>query len=538
MNIPHQTLQRYAVFSALLVLLAGAAPAAETYDVRIRDKEILTPLPAAAPRINGPKVYGARPGKIFVYRIPCQGERPLRFEAQGLPPGLELDTAKGVITGTTPAEKGRYPVMFIATNARGAATRPFTLVVGDQLALTPPTGWNSWGGYMLFISDAIVRKAADLIVARGLADVGFQYVSIDDCWMRISPENYAARAPAKKRQHEGFDYDGLIGDTRDADGRILPNKHFPDMKALTDYVHSHGLRAGLYSSPGPFTCQNFAGSAGHEQQDAEQYARWGFDLLKYDQCSAGVVLAELKKKPGFQVPTFWQPMADAIRGQNRDILFNLCQYGQAEPWTWAPTLGMQSWRIGGDLNHHVDSYFTQALRIATELRAYSKPGQWNDPDYMYIHKIRDFKKMVAPTAEIPLDTNQRYQYVTLWSIIGSPFFFSCDIDAIDDFTIRLLSNADVLNINQDELGDVAQVIRNKDDAVLMLKRLADGSKVLAVFNRNPKQEARVEVSWGKLGICCEPMVYDVWRQKDVGAVMGGLDVYLSPNGVGLFVLRE
>ena len=308
---------------------------------------------------------------------------------------------------------------------------------------------------------------------------------------------------------------------------------------MTDYIHSYGLKAGLYSSPGPVTCQNFAGSYQHEQLDAAQYARWGFDLLKYDQCSAGRVIAKMKKDiPGFTVDRFWNVMASHLREQDRDIFFNLCQYGKDDPWTWAPKIGIPSWRIGGDLNHHVDHYFQQALRIAIDLRQYSKPGQWNDPDFMYIHRIKDVWKMGEPSEEIPLDTNQRYQYVTLWSIICAPFFFSCDIENIDDFTIGLLANADVVNINQDELGHVAEVIRNDDQTeTVMVKKLADGSRALAVFNRNAIDVATIKVDWDEIGVSGKQTVFDVWRQKELGIMDSGISVKLSPNGVGLFTLR-
>ncbi len=522
-----------------LFCLSWFAHAAESYDARIADREILTPLPGPAPRLNGPQVYGVRPGKQFLYRIPCQGTRPLRFEVQGLPAGLVLEAETGVITGTAPGKKGDYAMTFSARNGHGADSRAFQLVVGDKLALTPPTGWNSWGGHMLYVSDAMMRRAADVIVNRGLADVGFQYVSIDDCWMRISPENYAARNEAKKKQHAGFDYEGLIGDVRDATGHIIPNLHFPDMKGMTDYIHAYGLKVGLYSSPGPYTCQNFAGSLGHEELDAEQYARWGFDLLKYDQCSATAVLKELKQtRPDFKTADFWKPMAEALQAQDRDILFNLCQYGQDNPWQWAPGLGISSWRTGGDLNHNVGSYFTQALRVATELRAYSKPGQWNDPDYLYIQRIRDHRQMAKPTIEIPLDTNQRYQYATLWSVICAPFFFSCDINAVDEFTLRLLGNAEVVNLNQDALGEVARVQRGNDHEVVMVKKLVDGSDVVAVFNRRPKEEASIEVKWADLGGRGTRLVRDVWRQKVVGSIQDGFTVRLSPNGVGLFLVGK
>jgi alpha-galactosidase len=523
-------------------LACGQFVAAEFYDARIQDKEILTPPPAKVPRINGPKVCGVRPGKPFIYRIPAQGERPMQFAANGLPQGLTLDVGQGILTGVTPSRKGDHPLTFTARNAHGEASRPFKLVVGDKLALTPPTGWNSWGGQMVNVNDAVMRKAADVFVERGLADVGFQYLGIDDCWMRLTQEMYESRDQNVVKKHVAYDYQatGTIGPIRDQHGNILPNGKFPDMKGLTDYIHSKGLKVGIYSSPGVRTCQSWAGSYGHECADADQYAKWGFDLLKYDQCSGGAFLNRLKRMvPGFQTRDFWGPMANYLCAQDRDILFNLCQYGNDNPWTWAPGLGIQSWRIGGDLNHHVDHYFINALRIATELREYNQPGQWNDPDFMYIHRIRDVLKMGEPSEEIKLDTYQRYQYVTLWAVICAPFFFSCDVENIDEFTARLLANAGVVNINQDELGHTAEVVRNDDKKeTVMLKKLADGSKGLAVFNRDAQNEVVIAVNWDEIGGCCELEVFDVWRQKPLGLLKGGISVRLSPNGVGLFVVRE
>jgi alpha-galactosidase len=525
-------------FLTFAILCWNPCAIAASYDARIADKEILTPPPPATPRINGPALYGARPNKQFVFRIPTQGERPMKFGVKGLPAGLTLDADQGIITGVTPGMNGDHAMTFVAKNSHGEASFPFKLVVGDKLALTPPVGWNSWGGHMLTVTDEVMRKAADLIVDKGLADVGFQYVSIDDCWMRIDPGKFAARDEGRKRKHEGFAFDGLIGEVRDAQGNILPNRNFPDMKAMTGYIHSRGLKAGIYSSPGPTTCQDFAGSFGHERQDADQYARWGFDLLKYDQCSGGKLLRELKKKPDFKMPDFWKPMADALRSQDRDILFNLCEYGDSDPWTWAPALGIQSWRIGGDLNHEVGGYFNQALRVATALRDFSKPGQWNDPDFLYIHKIRDHKRMVAPTVEIPLDTNQRYQYVTLWSMIVAPFFFSCDISGIDEFTIRLLANNEVLGINQDELGQVAKVVRRTDNEVVMVKQLAGGARALALFNLNATREAEIKLDPQWLGAQAPGKILDGWRQRIVTNLMSGDTVRLSPNGVALFMIQK
>jgi alpha-galactosidase len=512
------------------------------YDARIHGKEILTPLPQKIPRINGPKVYGVRPGKQFIYRIPCQGERPIHFKIDGLPEGLHLDSENGIITGIVPVKAGNYDLIIEAKNNHGMVSREFKIVVGDKIALTPPTGWNSWGGQMINVNDAVMRKAADTFVERGLADVGFQYLGIDDCWMRLTLEMYEHRRANVVKKHASYDYQatGTIGPIRDEYGNILPNGKFPDMKAMTDYIHSKGLKAGIYSTPGVKTCQDWAGSYGHECADADQYARWGFDLLKYDLCSGSSFLNRLKLNvPGFQSKDLWAPMSLYLRSQNRDILFNLCQYGQDAPWTWAPELGIQSWRTSWDLNHTINLYFNKALSIATTLRAYNKPGQWNDPDFMYIHRVRDVSKMGEPSKEIELDINQRYQYVTLWAIICAPFFFSCDVETIDEFTIRLLGNADVLNINQDEIGHTAEVVRNDDKKeTVMLKKLADGSKALAVFNRDAQNEATITVNWEDIGGCCEPEVFDVWRQKSLGSCKGGISVQLSPNGIAFFIIRE
>jgi alpha-galactosidase len=511
------------------------------YDATIGKKEILTPLPGKSPRINGPKVYGVRPGKKFIYRIPCQGERPVTFKSEGLPEGLILDSENGLISGKVPDKKGDYQLIITASNKEGQVSREFKIIVGEKIALTPPTGWNSWGGHMVTVSDEIMRTAANVFVEKGLADAGFRYIGIDDCWMRLNQKMYDERPEQVKKKHAAYDYkaNGIIGDIRDANGNVLPNEKFPDMKAMTDYIHSKGLKAGIYSSPGETTCQRWMGSYGHERADADQYARWGFDLLKYDQCSGGKPLRELKNTVlGFETKDFWKPMANYLRVQDRDILFNLCQYGQEEPWTWAPSIGIQSWRIGGDLNHNVKNYFKQALRIAGELRHYSKPGQWNDPDFMYIHRIKDVTKMGEPSEEIPLNTNQRYQYVTLWSIICAPFFFSCDINEIDEFTVRLLANADVVNINQDALGHVAEIIRDNDNETIMFKKLSDGSKVLAVFNKDSNNKSVIEIKWSELKNSDLFSVYDVWRQKEIGSYKDRISMKLSPNGVALLQLHK
>jgi alpha-galactosidase len=517
------------------------------YDAQIGEKEILTPLAEQKPVINGAAIYGAKPEKLFEYRIPCQGQRPIEFVVEGLPDGLSVNE-EGIISGITPSSEGTYHISISATNDHGIASRLFKLVIGEKTARTPPTGWNSWGGHMINVSEELVRYTADLMVSSGLADVGFQYINLDDCWMMMSPESYESGKEWYDKSWQGFDFSSVVGEVRDEYGQPNWNSKFKDVKGMTDYVHSKGLKIGLYSSPGERTCQKFEGSFGYEAIDAQSYAEWGFDFLKYDLCGDEIKAMQWMSKildstsvgnegenyAIHQLP-IWYPMAYELDKQSRDVLLNLCQYGWQEVEKWSPQMGYPTWRMGGDLNHHVDTYKEVALKIATELREYCKPGQWADPDYMYIHFLKNARNKGADSEEIPLNTNQRYQYVTLWSVISAPFFFSCDMYKIDEFTTRLLSNNEVLNINQDELGHVAEVIKNEDGDLILLKIMAGGSKVLAVLNtENSKKE--ISISIADLGFE-KAEVRDVWRKKDVGKVKGDLITTLSGHGVCLYHIQ-
>jgi len=219
-------------------VVAGQTPEALDASVIKEKKVILTPRPGPEPRINGPKVYGCRPGRPFIYRIPCTGKRPISFSAENLPQTLKLDTATGIITGTAPEQRGEYLVTLKAINSRGSMQKPFKIVVGDTLALTPPMGWNSWYIHYSRVTDGHMRRAADAMIESGMADFGYQYVNIDDCWMVKPNDEDPMRA----------------GEIRDADGAINSNAYFPDMKGLANYIHAQGLKAGLYTSPGPQTC--------------------------------------------------------------------------------------------------------------------------------------------------------------------------------------------------------------------------------------------------------------------------------------------
>lgn len=301
------------------IIYNGNIPFASDNRIVREDEEILTPEPPAKPRINSAKVYGVHPGSPFLYRIPATGNRPMKFRVDSLPKGLSVDESSGIISGQVGAA-GNYKTILIAENEKGQDRRDFTIVAGPTLALTPPMGWNSWYIYYHRVSDSIMRKAADNMVKSGMADFGYNYINIDDCWaIKLNSTDSA-----------------IGGELRNPDGSLRSNKRFPDMKALTDYIHDKGLKAGIYSTPGLKTCAGYAGSYQHEKQDINTFANWGFDFLKYDWCSYGRLIPERTleacKKP-------YQLIWDESMKIKRDIVLNLCQYGMADVWKWGDQLG-------------------------------------------------------------------------------------------------------------------------------------------------------------------------------------------------------
>lgn len=484
--------------------------------------EIYTPKPKSTPRINGPLVYGARPGNPFLYRIPCQGERPIRFHVSNLPEGLNLDSQNGIISGKTP-QKGEYLIKIRASNSHGHDDRSFKLVSGELLALTPPMGWNHWYVHYNRINDAMMRHAADAMINSGMADVGYQYVNIDDCWMNASESGNYMKDSTR------------IGPTRDQNGALLGNIHFPDMKALADYIHSKGLKAGLYSSPGPNTCCGMEGSYTYEEKDAAQFAEWGYDFLKYDWCSYGRIAG---KKPTLeQMKKPYELMGRALEKQKRDIVFNLCQYGMGEVWKWGREVGGHCWRTAGDLGFELDRFFNVALKNA-QYGAYSKPGAWNDPDYIQIGYIGAQKGTTFTKASpCPLNPREQYSYMSLWSLMAAPLFFSGDMSLLDEFTLNVLCNPEVIAIDQDPLGKCGLVKTLGNDCFLMVKDLADGTKAVGIFNHG-KQKTEVVASWKDLQIQGKKLVRDVWRQKDLGIYADQFIATIEPQGVVLIKIGK
>jgi len=455
---------------------------------------ILTPAAPAEPRINGARVLGVRTGKPVLFTIAASGDRPITFAAKNLPEGLSLDPNTGIISGRV-AKPGTYNATFTATNAKGKAERAWRLVVGDRIALTPPMGWNSWNCFAGAVSDEKIRQAADAMVKSGLINHGWTYINIDDFW--------------QVRPGEQND-DTLKGPERDGSGVILPNKRFPNMKALADYVHSLGLKIGLYSSPGPTTCGGCTGSWQHELQDAQTYAGWGYDYLKYDWCSYGQVSGSSSLKDLMRPYTV---MANALRAQDRDIAFSLCQYGMGNVSTWGDKVHGQSWRTTGDITDTWDS-MTGILDAQDGLEPFAQPGNWNDPDMLIVGKVGWGN--LHPTHLTP---NEQYTHISFWCLLCSPLLIGCDMTQFDDFTLNLLTNDEVIEVSQDPLGNQAARIAKDEFTEVWAKKMEDGSMAVGLFNRS-FMTGKVSVDFKALGLTGKQRVRDLWRQHDEGAFSG------------------
>jgi len=455
----------------------------------------LTPKAPPQPRINGARVVGVRPGSPFLFTVPATGEKPMTISAKNLPAGLQLDPQSGCITGVL-REKGTSVVTLRAENARGAAERALKIVCGDTIALTPPMGWNSWNCFACDVTEANVRAAADAMVASGLINHGWTYINIDDCWEA----------------------------GRDADGKVLSNQKFPDMKALTEYIHSKGLKIGLYSSPGPQTCAGHEGSYKHEELDALRYGEWGFDYLKYDWCSYGGIVPN-PDHAGYLKP--YQVMRAALDKAPRDILFSLCQYGMGNVWEWGAEVGGNCWRTTGDITDTWSSMAGIGFGQAGHEK-YAGPGHWNDPDMLVVGYV-GWSANVRPTHLTP---SEQYTHISLWCLLCSPLLIGCDMTKLDDFTLNLLTNDEVLDVSQDPLGRQAARIAKSGPLEIWAKDLEDGSKAVGLFNRG-EAATSITVKWSDLGVSGQQSVRDLWRQKNLGKFPDQFKTDVSRHGVVL-----
>ncbi len=490
---------------ALLHLLPGAAGMPETLPAPPEQREPIPPMDEhiapidnSVPGIHGPRVVGATPGRPFLFRIPATGSAPLHFAAENLPAGLTLDASTGILTGSLAAE-GTTRARLAVTSAGRRVERDLTILGGrNLLARTPPMGWNSWNVWGLAMDEQKVRDAADHLVSSGLASHGFQYINIDDAW-------------------EG---------ERDANGRIQPNGKFPDMKALADYVHAKGLKLGIYSSPGPRTCGGYIGSYRHEQQDAETFAEWGIDFLKYDWCSYGKLYpdptVEERKRP-------YRIMADALDRCPRDIVYSICQYGAGNVAEWGAEVGGNMWRTTEDIGDYWGVVYDY-INKQVGLEQYAGPGHWNDPDMLVVGSV-GWGPSLHPTELTPF---QQISHITIWCMLAAPLLIGCDLTCLDQFTLNLLGNDEVLAVDQDPLGVQAKRVKLADDHEVWTRPLWDGTTAVAVLNRLKDKEITVDLRWADVGLTGDLPVRDLWLQRDLAATRDRLPVHLPPHSSRLY----
>lgn len=367
----------------------------------------------------------------------------------------------------------------------------------DDLARIPPMGWNSWNTFRLDINEDLVRGIADMFVEKGFKDAGYEYIVIDDGWQIA----------------------------RDDQGNIVVNKDkFPSgIKALADYVHSKGLKFGIYSDAGYATCGGFPGSLGYEYQDARQYAAWGVDYLKYDWCNTGNQSA----------PDSYLLMRRALEKAGRPIVFSMCEWGTSKPWQWGRGIG-HLWRTTFDIRPcwdcgkkthskgvQIENFigFTKILDLQVGLESFAGPGHWNDPDMLEVGN-----------GDLTMDENRAH--FSLWCMLAAPLMMGNDIRKATPETLEILLNKEAIAVNQDSLGRQGVKVRDDGDAEVWSKVLQDGSRAVVLFNR-AKIPQNIGVLWTEIGypLSLTAKVRDLWAKKDVAISTGGYAADIPPHGV-------
>lgn len=360
-------------------------------------------------------------------------------------------------------------------------------VPDNGLAKTPPMGWNSWNKFAGRVDDAAVRGMADAMSSNGMKEAGYQYINIDDTWEA----------------------------ERDAQGNITTNKKFPDMKALADYVHSKGLKLGIYSSPGPNTCAGYEGSFGHEEQDARTYAAWGIDYLKYDWCGARNLYTDE------EMQAVYQKMGEALRNAGRPILYSLCQYGRAEVWKWGAQVGGNAWRTTGDIRDTWESM--EKIGFGQDaLAPWANPGHWNDPDMLEI-------------GNGGMNDEEYKTHISLWAILAAPLLAGNDLRDMSPSIHDILTNKEVIAVNQDKEGKQGKRITKSGELEVWSRPLSGGAQAVALFNRGAKAE-KASVKWADLGMKRPPShVRNLWTHSDVK--LKGAEYLAEVPAHGVVMLR-
>ncbi|MCV9933552.1 glycoside hydrolase family 27 protein [Flavobacterium sp. LS1R47] len=378
----------------------------------------------------------------------------------------------------------------------------------DNLVLTPPMGWNSWNTFHTDIDEKMVMETADILVSSGMKDAGYIYLVLDDGWMAMERDNL---------------------------GNLVPDpKKFPNgIKAVADYVHSKGLKFGMYNCAGTLTCQKYPGTRGYEYQDARNYAAWDVDFLKYDWCNTA----------GINAKEAYTTMSDALKKTGKPIVFSICEWGVNKPWEWGEGVG-QLWRTTEDIYQIFDSVHDEGtwnslsvMHIAdlqSNLRKYSGPGHWNDPDMLEVGNGMTY--------------NEDKAHFSLWSIMAAPLIAGNDIRKMSKQTLEILTNKDVLDIDQDPLGIQGFRYLDKDGLQVWCKPLKNGDWAICFINRKTESKS-ISFDWSKENIVDTIFKYtldnkntynlfDVWRKKNVGTTAKMLNETIEPHGVLMYRLRK
>jgi len=456
-------------------------------------------LPSAAKPVfqNGTYFYALK-GKSVMNRFNIKSSSQLTVSVSNLPPGMSFNSSRNLIQGSVPAA-GIYKYKVKASNSDGSDSLTITLDVRDSLlSPTPPMSWMTWNIFTCNYNEAVLRQIADAMVSSGMKNAGYNYLVIDDCWTASS---------------------------RDANGYIQVDAgKFPSgMKALADYVHSKGLKLGIYSDAAPSTCGGYLGSYGNEQKDADKFAAWGIDFVKYDYCGAPSVTAEATKR--------YTAMRTAINKTNRPMLFNVCEWGQLTPWTWSPKIEGNMWRMTFDARDKWDDGpysnsrcgVIQVLNIMPGLEYYSGPNAWNDPDML-----------AAGSSNMTLTEDQ--SQFSLFCLFSSPLTTSFDVRNMNQNTKNILFNTEAIAINQDILGQQASRIVTGSNYSIYAKDMADGSKAVGLLNLGT-QTMNITVNWTDLFITGNHTVRDVWKKQDVGNSSTGFTTSVSSHQTVLLRIR-
>jgi alpha-galactosidase len=341
-------------------------------------------------------------------------------------------------------------------------------------------GWNSWNYFAGKVTDKDIRDSADQIVASGMKDAGYIYVNIDDTW-------------------EG---------ERDSSGVLHTNSKFPDMKALADYVHSKGLKLGIYSGPGPKTCSGYAGSLGHEEQDAKMYADWGIDYLKYDLCSfiPEVMQKQAPNDKAAQMRLMvaaYDKMGKALKATGRPIVYSLCQYGWDNVWEWAPALGGNLWRTTDDIQARWQSIY-DLMSEQAGLASYAGPGHWNDPDMLEVGNGK-------------LSLAENRTHFSMWSMLAAPLLAGNDLPHMKPEIRSILTNSEVIAIDQDPLGHEARHIYSKGEVEVWARELKGGAKAIAIVNAGSDVYSThpFHLDLEQLGLHGAQHAKDLWTGKEM-----------------------